>query len=606
MCGIAGLLLPASPAEALPAARRMARLLAHRGPDDEGFHQEPSIGLALAHRRLAILDLSPAGHQPMWNEDRTVALVFNGELYNFAGLRKELLAAGHTFTSRTDSEVLVHGYEEWGDAVVDRLAGMFAFAIWDARKARLFLARDPLGIKPLYYTVTPAGGFAFASELKAFRAVPGFVPVANRRALAQFLEFNYVYDEHETTLAGVSKLPPGHTLDVDVAAFAAGARPSPARRWSPPAVEPGAAGPAEAARRTDALEDLLTRVVGEHLVADVPVGLLLSGGLDSSLVAALASRGGPVRTLCMAFADSSVDERPFARRVAEHIGSRHEEVVIRPGEMVADLERSVWFVDDLFGDWGVISTMVLYRKCREAGVKVVLVGEGSDELFGGYSHFQRFDAPAADRRSIFRRSLGFYQNQSGRRWGRELWGVRQILREYATETHGDFFSAVRLFEIRRQLPSQYNMKVDKACMAASVEARVPFQDVRVAEAALRLPRALLMRDGRNKAILREIASRNGLLPPEIATRGKYGASIAASWMDEVPSFRGFARDVVLDPAGWAAPLGVEKAMRDYFDRGRGGYRFPHPVSIFSIVAWRLLFLNLWSKQYLAPAEEAAA
>jgi asparagine synthase (glutamine-hydrolysing) len=353
--------------------------------------------------------------------------------------------------------------------------------------------------------------------------------------------------------------------------------------------------------RADRLYNVLQQVVCQHLIADVPVGLLLSGGIDSSVVAALASRHTRVRTLSMGFAKSRIDERPYARLVSEHIGSEHEEILIQPKELTDDLERSVWFVDDLFGDWGVITTMILYRKAREAGVKVVLVGEGSDELFGGYSNFVTAGGVESDGLSVYRRALRLYRWYSGRRWGRELWRFTQTLRELDRDANRDPFSTVRLFETQNQLPSCYNMKVDKASMAASVEARVPFLDVRAANEAFRTPRSLLLRNGANKYLLRRMAEKHDLLPLEITQRGKFGASLAASWMDDEPGFRSFAREVVLDTAGWAKPLGLHSAMLNYFDRNRTGYRFPHAISIFSIVAWRLLLLNLWSRQYLSTS-----
>jgi asparagine synthase (glutamine-hydrolysing) len=257
----------------------------------------------------------------------------------------------------------------------------------------------------------------------------------------------------------------------------------------------------------------------------------------------------------------------------------------------------VWWVDDLFGDWGVISTRLLYQKCREVGVKVVLVGEGSDELFGGYPNYLQAGGGQADGWSVARRAMRMYRWYSGRRWGREFQTLYGLYRQLDREVGGDAFSTVRLFETRHQLPNCYNMKVDKASMAVSVEARVPFLDVRVAREGFRAPRSLLLAQGTNKHLLRRMARRHRLLPDEIIDRKKVGGSIAANWMDDTPSFRDFARQVVLDPAGWTRTLGLDKAMRAYFDGGRPGYRFPHPLSIFSIVAWRLLLLNLWSRRY---------
>lgn len=602
MCGIAGWL--GAPALDDHEQERVQQLLSHRGPDDEGRFANAEAGVGLLHRRLSIIDLSPLGHQPMQNEDGSVVLCFNGEIYNFAELRPGLEAKGHVFRSRTDSEVLLHGWEEWGEGVLERIRGMFAFAIWDGRQRMLTLARDPMGIKPLFLWWSGGGRLAFASELKAFLGLAGFSARPDPAALRQFLEFSFVSDLERTSLEGVRKLPPGHVLTVTAEDVTAGRRPRPRAYFVPPRVERSAEGEWSLDARADRLYATLSEVVGQHLVADVPVGLLLSGGLDSSVVAALARRLGPVRTLSMGFADSGLDERPFGRAVSEHLGTDHEEVVIRPEEVVGGVEEAAWYVDDLFGDWGVVTTMLLYRKCREAGVKVVLVGEGSDEIFGGYPDFASAGGAEAEGLGPFRRGLRLYRWFSGRRWGPELLPLVRLVKELDAEG-GDPFSTVRLFETRHQLPSNYNMKVDRASMAASVEARVPFLDRRVAEEGFRAPREMLLRDGTNKFLLRHMAERHGLLPKETTRRPKLGGSIAASWMEDSPAFRSFARDVVLDPAGLTATLGLRRAMVDYFDRRRQGYRAPSGLSILSIVAWRLLMLNLWARRYLVPKVQGA-
>lgn len=583
----------------------MSSALAHRGPDDAGTWASADRTIGLVHRRLSIIDLSQAGRQPLENEDGAVLLIFNGEVYNFVELREQLTALGHVFRSRTDSEVLVHGYEEWGEDVVRRAIGMFAFALWDARRKALLLARDAMGMKPLYYWWSPAGALVFASEAKAFLEVPGFSRTADPRSLRQFLELGFVYDLNRTSLEGLRKLPAGHTLQVSAEDVASRRRPEPRRWFVPPAVVPWDGTETSADERADRLHDTLSEVVEQHLVADVPLAVLLSGGLDSSVVAALASRKGKVRTISMAFADAGFDERPHARRVAEFLGTDHQEVLIRPEEVASTVEESAWYVDDLFGDWGLISTMVLYRKCREAGAKVVLVGEGSDELFGGYADFESAGGPGADGLGVMPRALRLYRWFSGRRWGRELPEFYSVVRELDAQAEGDPFSTVRLFETQRQLPVHYNMKVDKASMSASVEARVPFLDRRVAEEAFRTPRGLLLRGGTNKWLLRRMAERQRLLPAETIRREKFGAAIASTWMDDSPTFRAFARDTILG-GRFTAELGLQGAMEDYFRRGRRGYRFPHPLSILPIVAWRLLMLNLWARRYVAPARAVAA
>lgn len=573
----------------------MGRQIGHRGPDDHGLFLDDVNGIALGQNRLSIIDLSSAGHQPMANDDQSVVVTFNGEIYNFQSLRSELEAAGHQFRSRSDTEVLVHGYEQWGPQLVDKLCGMFAFAIWDAHQKTLFLARDPMGMKPLYYWIDPDRGFWFASEIKAFLAVPGFTPKLDHQAISQYLEFNFIYDSERCSLQGIRKLPPGHTITVR-----AGQEPTIRQYFTPPTVEPCLGQQDAIDRRADRLYDVFSEVVGQHLIADVPVGLLLSGGLDSSLVAAVASRYQKLNTLSFAFADSKIDERPFARIVSQHIGSNHQEVVIEPGEVTRDLEDSAWYFDDLFGDWGLISTRMLYQKCRERGLKVVLVGEGSDELFGGY----RTHDLAVSRRGFLPLSLQLYRWFSGRRWGKEWLGFHHLFQQLRKEAGGDDFSAVRLFETRHQLPNNYNMKVDKASMAASVEARVPFLDVRMAREGFSTPANLLMRNGTSKYLLRRMAERHNLLPAEITQRAKFGASMAASWMDESPEFRAYAREKILGHGSVTAEFGLDTPMRNYFDHGRKGSAAPGGLGIYSIVAWRLLLLNVWAERILLKEANA--
>jgi asparagine synthase (glutamine-hydrolysing) len=599
MCGISGWVGP----EALGSNTidAIQRSLSHRGPDDEGRFVDGAAGVGLLHRRLSIIDLSALGRQPMTNEDGSLVLCFNGEIYNFAELRPELEGRGHVFRSRTDSEVLLHGWEAWGEGLLDRVRGMFAFALWDSKGRQLVLARDPMGIKPLYYWWAPSGTMVFASEVKAFLAIPSFRAKYDPASLRQFLEVGFIFDERRTSLQGVWKLPAGHLLRVTTEDAVRGRRPEPEPWFQPPRVERWDSTEKTADERADSLFSTLSAVVDQHLVADVPVAILLSGGLDSSVVTALARRRGPVHTIAMGFADSEVDERREARRVADALRTDHTEVLIHPEEIASTVAEAAWYVDDLFGDWGLVSTMLLYRKCREAGAKVVLVGEGSDELFGGYPDYVSAGGEESDRLPVVVRALRLYRWFSGRRWGWTLPEFVRIVREYSKQSGGDAFATVRMFETRRQLPVHYNMKVDKASMSASVEARVPFLDRRVAEEGYRTPRELLLRNGTNKWLLRRMAERHDLLPAETVSRPKFGASIATSWMEESPAFRQFAREVVLE-GPLTVQLGLRRAMEDYFVRGRKGYPFPHPLSILPIVAWRLLMANLWARHYLVEGK----
>jgi asparagine synthase (glutamine-hydrolysing) len=583
MCGIAGWQTHAAQAWPLSALDRMADLLAHRGPDDRGEHVDAAAGIAIAHRRLSIIDLGQTSHQPMVDAQRGVVLAYNGELYNFRELRRELKERGHVFQSGGDTEVVLRSYIEWGTGCFARFAGMFALALWDARTATLHLARDAMGMKPLYY-LPRQEGVAFASEVKAFRALPGFRAEVDPSALTQYLEFGYVFETQRTILSGVRKLDPGHRLEIRAGRVIAD------EAWFRPP-SPDAGDTRGEQERLQELGSVMDQVVGEHLIADVPLGLLLSGGLDSSLVAALAARRGPLLTICMGFDNSGIDERANAREVSQFIGSRHVEILITAAEVKREAMEGAWVFDDLFADWATVTTRLLYRRCREQGVKVVLVGEGADEIFGGYDVFQ------APQRLGLWQQFRLYQRYAGRRHGRLLGPFRRVLNEYLEAAGGDTFHAIRLFESRHQLPNQYVMKVDKASMAESVEARAPYLDRRVAELALRTPREWLLRNNENKYLLRSLARRDQLLPASASGRRKFGAPLAADWLDTDPAFRAFAREHVLDGA-WSGRLGLKDAMTRYFDKGQEGFAFPRAVSLFRNTAWRVLLLELWAEHYL--------
>jgi len=585
MCGIAGVASAGASREALVWARQLSAKVAHRGPDGEGSWEEAAAGVALAHRRLAIIDLTEASAQPMRDEASGVVLAYNGELYNFRQVRQELESLGHVFSSRGDVEVVLRAIVEWREAAFERFAGMFAIAVWDPRDQTLWLARDALGMKPLYLAPLAGGGVAFASEVKALLELPGVERRLDSRGLVEYLEFGYRIEENATMFSCISRLAPGEVLGLregrELRRF---------RHFRPPAPDPEdrRSGDDRAVELLETLED----VVAQHLVADVPVGLLLSGGLDSSLVAVIAGRAeAGITTVSMGFVESDHDERSWGRRVAEAIGSRHLDVPISPGEVASEIESSAWVFDDLFADWGTITTRILYRKCRELGLKVALVGEGADELFGGYPAFRRGQAawtPWA--------TAGLYRHYVSRRWGRLYGPFSSALRELSgNDVRGDLFEAVRRFEVRRQLPGNFVMKVDKASMSVSLEARAPYLDRRVAEIALRTPAEWLLRERTEKWLLRRAAARGGV-PAEIAWRPKVGGSIASSWLDEVPSFRTFARERVLRGGSWAERLGLRREMARYFG-GTKVQAFPSPISHLGHLAWRLLLLELWSAHY---------
>jgi asparagine synthase (glutamine-hydrolysing) len=582
MCGIGGWIGEGAGRVDEPHLCAMMAAMRHRGPDDAGIWIDADGNVALGHNRLSIIDLSPGGHQPMMNPNNGDVLTFNGEIYNFRELRRRLEAKGYQFRSQSDTEVLLFAFAAWGTECVHYIRGMFAFAVWCPAERALFLFRDPMGIKPLYYWRSQAGGIVFASELKALLRFPGFQPSLDRRAIGQFLEFGYTFEDDRTILNGVHKLPPGHFLRVR-----AGEKPELERYFRPQAASDQTSKPGDF---EEELYAALESVTAQHLIADVPVGLLLSGGLDSSLISALAARNTTVRTFSMGFAQSNLDERAHGRRVARHIGSEHEEILITPQEVSDGLASTITCFDDLFADWGTISTRLLYKKCRERGIKVVLVGEGADELFGGYDVFRSSDSRAPADWWLFQ----LYRHYCGRRYGSYFGAFRALMRDYLDSANGDRFDAVRLFETRNQLPNNYVMKVDKASMSVSVEARVPYLDQRVAEIAYRIPKSRLLAEGTEKNVLRRVARRFQLLPEETVVRPKLGGSMAASWLDEQPAFRSFAKDIILAQGGWTQALGLRPAMVDYFVNDRAGYSFPRAVSIFRNLAWRLLILEMWS------------
>lgn len=590
MCGIAGWYLGEGKSRDLSELAAMSESIAHRGPDDRGNFVDQAAGLALAHLRLSIIDLSAGGHQPMASDDGGVIIAFNGELYNYLTLRQELATLGHRFHSRSDTEVMLKAFVQWGPDALRRFDGMFALAVWFVRERKLLLARDPMGMKPLYYTSRGmSGGIAFASEIKAFLPLSGFTREIRPRSLQQFLEFGYVFDQHDTTLAGVSKLPPGHAMEVRN-----GQAGAPYAYFTPPVSRP--ASECSIDQLSDELYETLSTVVNEHLIADVPVGLLLSGGLDSSIIASLAARNSRVSTITTGFADSGVDERDHARKVAEFIGSDHREMLIRQQDVVDNLEQVVWHFDDLFADWGTVSSRLLYLKCRDQGIKAVLVGEGADELFGGYTIFraaQQVKGPLAWRLFLL------YRRYAGRRYGGQFGAFSSVMKSYLQDGGGSMFDAVRMFETRNQLPNNFVMKVDKASMAVSVEARTPYLDRRIATLAYSIPHEFLLAGGTDKFVLRTMAERHGLLPREITWRPKFGASIAGSWMTDSAKFRNYASSIILARDSWVDQLSLRSAMEAFFSGKRTGYHFPHAISIFSNLAWRLLLLNLWSQKYLS-------
>ncbi len=564
MCGIVAIVERdlARPVS-LEEVERMVRRLVHRGPDEQGTVAVGGVGLGM--RRLSIVDLA-GGRQPFANEDESVWLVANGEIYNCGTLRADLAGRGHRFRSRSDIEVLVHAYEEWGETFLTRVHGMFALALWDARSRTLLAARDRAGEKPLYYAATP-DGLRLASEIKALLSKADVPRELDEEGLDQFLTYEYILAPR-TIFRHIRKLPAAHYL-----VYRDG-RLDLRRYWDPRGVERRPWTEAEAAQ---ALRTRLEEAVASQMMADVPVGAFLSGGVDSSAVVACMSRaaraaGNAIATFSMGFADGSYNELPYAREVAAHFGTQHHEGLVTPD--VGDLfERLVVHLDEPFADVSLFPTYLVSRLAREH-VKVALTGDGGDELFGGYDTYvadrvarglARFapDAaiavvhrlaalwpPSERKKGLVNKVKRFVQGLAEQpadiahyRWMSFL-GPAAKRRLYtpalrATLAGSDVYRPIREVlgalggddVLNRQLYADFSVyladdilvKVDRMSMATSLETRAPFLDVGVMELAFSMPGRLKVRGGRRKIVLRRALE--GLVPPRILTRSKEGFSI---------------------------------------------------------------------------------
>ncbi len=623
MCGICGLVsLNGSTVEAA-VLESMNETLFHRGPDSGGSFLDGAVGLAA--RRLAIIDLA-GGDQPIANEDGSITVVQNGEIYNYRELRAELeRRGGHRFSTRSDTEVLVHLYEEHGPGFVDRLRGMFAIALWDARKRRLVLARDRFGIKPLYYRLQP-DSLSFASELKALLRQPGFSREVDLDALDAYLAFSFV-PAPLTIFREARKLPPGSLL-----VWEQGGSDVRIERYAEP--RPVSAGEVRREDEESLAEELRTRLrdsVRAHLIADVPVGVLLSGGLDSSTLAALAAQesSGPVSTFTIGFEERGFDEREPARLIARTFGTDHHELVLRPdaAELLPALAEAF---DEPFADSSAIPTFLVSKLAREH-VKVALSGEGGDEFFGGYNYYvghllapqlgpvavalrpliERLPTSSAKASSLdwqakrFARAAHLSALERHYAWKTvfsreeraelvlaERHGTRdplEILRgRHAGSESAEELARVMDVDLGIFLVDDMLVKTDRASMAHSLEARVPILDPVVAELALALPSRLKVRRFAKKRLLRRAVA--PLLPREILEGKKRGFSIPlAAWLRG--ELEPFARDVL-------SPAGLERqgffraeAVAALVDDHVAG-RADHSRRI-----WALLAFSLWFDRY---------
>ena len=621
MCGLAGLLMadPAAPADRDRLDRALAALR-HRGPDDEGVYVSGPV--ALGHRRLSIIDLSAAGRQPLLNEDETIALVCNGEIYNHGELRAELIAAGHRFRSASDSEVILHLYEQLGGdvaAVARRLRGMFAFAIRDEPRRRLVLARDRLGQKPLVYADEP-DRFIFASEPFACRLLSAAESRPDRAALASLLALG-VIPAPLTGFARTRRLAPAHVLVKED-----GREPALSRYWSLPAAD---AGPVHAVRRLELQEELLARLresVKLRLMSDVPLGAFLSGGIDSAATVATMAGFGPVKTFTIGFTDERWNEAPQARALAAVLGTEHHERIVEP-DVAALLTAFPAHFGEPFGDSSALPAWCLSAMARES-VTVALSGDGADELFGGYRRYQATAlaelpgrSPAALRRlgAAFARRLpastgpgaridslrrfltGLAESDPRRRalsWSRLLEdeAIEALLGPTAPasdplapwlrhgEGRGSPLATHLAMDTQGYLPDDLLVKTDIASMAHGLELRAPFLDHPLVEFAARLPTELKVSGRSRKILLREALA--GLLPESVLDRPKRGFGVPiADW------FRGPLRELLRAKllaadapiAGWCRPAALT-ALVEAHDRSRAN----HAHALYT-----LLSLALW-------------
>jgi asparagine synthase (glutamine-hydrolysing) len=607
--------------------------MVHRGPDGEGIHVDGE--LALAHRRLSIIDLA-GGVQPMCNEDGTIWVTFNGEIYNFKELRRELQAAGHRFRTCCDTEVLVHSYEQFGCDCVRRFRGMFAFGIWDSRQRVLFLARDRVGKKPLFYT--QAGGqFVFASELQGLLQHPGIPRELEPSAIDDFLTYGYV-PSPKTAFRGVFKLPPAHTLTLTLNGCAPTSEPNVESYWN---LEYSPKLNLKETDAADALLEILTEAVRLRMVADVPLGVLLSGGVDSSLIVALMSRlsDRPIKSFSIGFDEQSFNELPHAQKVAKHCHTDHQEMIVRPDALTI-LPTLVRHYGEPYADSSAVATFHVAHLTRQH-VTVALSGDGGDECFAGYERY--LGDHLADRYQLIPHSLRagviepcarlipawlppgnrlgrtkrFLQAASQRFDRRYLYWVsyftpdaKRILytNEFITQLNQHDSTAwlmERLEALRRTglspidsllaadvgsyLPEDLLVKMDVATMANSLEARSPFLDHKVMEFAARLPIDFKLRGMTLKYLLRKVA--RPLLPPGLLDRPKMGFGVpVGSWMRN--ELRSLIHDALLSTRalnrGYFRADSVRRLVREHTEGIRD-----HASRL-----WALLWLELWHQEFL--------
>lgn len=620
MCGIAGYVSHKLNIDFSPVLQRMADVIRHRGPDDAGYFEKVVNGgyrIGLAHRRLSIIDLA-AGHQPIANEDGSIQIVFNGEIYNFQDLRKELEAVGHCFSTHSDTEVIVHAYEQWGDDCVMRLRGMFAFALWDGRKQRLLLARDRFGKKPLYLC-EHAGDLLFGSEIKSLLSWPGLKPDVDLAAIWDYMAYRYVPGP-ATLFSGVRKLMPG-----SLAVWEKGLLTQRCYYRAPDGnLRVTKALPEDP---VGAFMEKLEEAVRIRMVSDVPFGAFLSGGLDSSALVALMSRHSnqPVKTFSVGFDDSNYSELPYAEVIARQFGTDHHELQVDSAQIMTHLPALIRFRDAPVAE---PSDIPIYLLACEAAkrVKMVLTGEGSDEFLGGYPKhiFERYVSsyqilPAFIRHNIiqplvhalpyrFRRAktaivnlgLDHFEERMPRWLGALSWAERQALvalrvsdkrlpsTQFDIATDNTPLRRILYFDQTSWLPDNLLERGDRMTMAASIEARMPFMDHELAEFVSALPDEFRVRGRTTKWLLREGMKR--ILPAEILERPKVGFRVPVNeW------FRTSMREYLYDHLA-----GPDSKSRDYYQRSALLRTLDDHIQgkqNHEKLLWAMLSLEIWHREY---------
>lgn len=622
MCGIAGIVNIAAD-ERIEAAtiHRMCQAIVHRGPDDEGIYVKDGAGFGM--RRLSIIDLA-GGHQPVFNEDGSVWVVFNGEIYNFPRLRSELQSRGHRLSTHTDTEVIVHLYEEMGRDCVHQLRGMFAFALYDQRRRKVLIARDRLGEKPLHYAFD-GRRLLFASEIKAILAVAPELAQVDRQALRQYLQFGYIPDPATAFLA-IKKLPPGHLLELEQGNLSA------SQYWDLP--EYGTHSPASEEECLEELEQRLGEAVKMRLIADVPLGAFLSGGADSSTIVALMARytSKPVKTFSIGFRQKDFDETPHARLVAQKFGTEHHELILEP-DVLDSVETLTHSLEEPFGDASALPTYYVSCLARQH-VTVALSGDAGDEIFAGYD---RYRVCLQDRsfgwipdwtRNVYRDHIHKLVPRAvpGRSFSYSVslpWKERyleeislqpvqrqtallsddfmalgtgeahpfDLFRSYIERAPGrDPLSQLLYLDSKTYLPADILTKVDRMSMLTSLEARAPMVDHVFVEWATGLTSEWKMRGAEQKYILRKLAQRVGV-PREVLYRPKQGFALPiVHWTRN--ELKDLILTVLLEPRtlqrGYVNPRALRQLLGEHF-RGRRN----HVGRI-----WRLLMLELWHRNYL--------